>query len=71
MDGNMHKNDQDGHRPANDNPGGAAIEMGKVRAALLPLVRLLARQAAREWLAKEANDNTQKVTQNRNSPEQE
>jgi hypothetical protein len=45
--------------------------MGKVRAALLPLVRLLARQAAREWLAKEANDNTQKVTQNRNSPEQE
>lgn len=70
-DDNMRKNGQDDHRPANDNPGEADIEMGKVRAALLPLVRLLARQAARDWLDKVANDNTQEVNQNRNSSEQE
>lgn len=39
-DGNMRKNGQDDHRPANDNPGKADIEMGKVRAALIPLVMI-------------------------------
>lgn len=67
----MRKNGQDDHQPANDNPGEADIEMGKVRAALVPLVKLLARQAARDWLAKVANDNAQKVNQNRDSSDQE
>jgi hypothetical protein len=71
MDSNMRKNGQDDHRPANDNAGEADIEMGKVRAALIPLVRLLARQAARDWLDKVANDNRQEVNQNRDSFEQE
>ncbi len=67
----MRKNGQDYHRPANDNPGGADIEMDKVRAALIPLVRLLARQAARDWLDKVANDNAQEMNRNSNSSEQE
>jgi hypothetical protein len=73
MDGNMRKNGQDDHRPANDNPVQAHIEMGddKVRAALIPLVRLLARQAARDWVVKVANDNSPEVNQNTNNSEQE
>jgi len=67
----MRKNGQDDHRPANDNPGEADIEMVKVRAALIPLVRLLARQAARDWVAKVANDNSTEVNQNTNNSEQE
>jgi hypothetical protein len=45
--------------------------MAKVRAALIPLVRLLARQAARDWVAKVANDNSTEVNQNTNNSEQE
>jgi hypothetical protein len=73
MDSNMRKNGQDDHRPANDNAGQARIEMGddKVRAALVPLVRLLARQAARDWVSKIANDNSPEVNQNTNNSEQE
>jgi hypothetical protein len=73
MDSNMRKNGQDDHRPANDNAGQARIEMGddKVRAALVPLVRLLARQAARDWVSKISNDNSPEVNQNTNNSEQE
>lgn len=55
----------------NDNPAAADIEMDKVRAALIPLVKLLARQAARDWMVKVANDNSAEVNQNTNNSEQE
>lgn len=47
--------------PANDHPGDAVpppMTADQVRAVLRPLVHLLARQAAREWLHRVANDNT-------------
>lgn len=68
----MGKNRQDDHRPANDNPVQTHIEMGdKVRTALVSLARLLARQAARDWVVKVANDNSPEVNQNTNNSEQE
>ena len=39
--------------PVNDNAAGGL----SAPAALVPLVRLLARQAARDWLKQAANDN--------------
>jgi len=39
--------------PANDTAAGGK----SAQAALVPLVRLLARQAARDWLKQAANDN--------------
>ncbi|HLN23966.1 MAG TPA: hypothetical protein VK558_08285 [Patescibacteria group bacterium] len=39
--------------PANDN----AAAGNSAHAGLIPLVRLLARQAARDWLKQAANDN--------------
>ena len=47
--------------PANDHRGDIAPQVmtpEQIRAALRPLVHLLARQAAHEWLAERANDNT-------------
>jgi len=49
-----------GRTPANDYRGDAAAQAmtpEQVRALLRPLVHLLARQVAREWLDKIANDN--------------
>jgi len=42
-----------------------------IRLKLIPLVRALARAAARDWLDKVANDNSAKLTQNKPDPEQE
>ena len=42
---------------ANDNAAGGNRETTRNHAALVPLVRLLARQAARDWLKQAANDN--------------
>lgn len=42
-----------------------------IRAKLKPLVRALARAAARDWLDKVANDNSLHLTQNKPAPEQE
>jgi len=50
-----------GPAPANDHLNDGAprpFAPEQVRAALRPLVQLLARQAAREWLSQIANDNT-------------
>jgi hypothetical protein len=55
----MAKDERGTRRPANDNAAkhdAAAIPDG-LRAALIPLVRLLARQAAHDWMQRVANDN--------------
>jgi hypothetical protein len=71
MDGTMARNERDDCRPANDNTGnpGKAASPAKFRHALIPLVRLLARQAARDWLEKVANDNS--LGMGREPPKQE
>jgi hypothetical protein len=52
---------EQGSTPANDPQDNSAAAQAmtpeQVRMALRPLVHLLARQAAREWLDKIANDN--------------
>jgi len=42
-----------------------------IRVKLVPLVRALARAAARDWLDKVANDNSVGLTQDKPEPEQE
>jgi len=42
-----------------------------IRAKLIPLVRALARTAARDWLDKVTNDNSGKLTQDKAESEQE
>ncbi len=44
-------------KPANDNGLARDGSFGQFRTALIPLVRLLARQAARDWHEKATNDN--------------
>jgi len=46
-------------KPANDNGLAGATLPEHFQEALVPLVRLLARQAAREWVEKVLNDNSQ------------
>lgn len=46
-------------RPANDNGLAGDGLPEHFQEALVPLVRLLARQAAREWVEKAINDNLQ------------
>jgi hypothetical protein len=60
MGGTMARNGRDDFQPANHNRGDphGKDNPAKFRRALLPLVRLLARQAARDWLEKTANDNS-------------
>lgn len=50
-------------KPANDNSATEELKASDpalVRAKLVPLVKLLARQAAREWLKTAANDNQER-----------
>lgn len=56
-------------KPANDNGLAGDRSLGQFRTALIPLVRLLARQAARDWLEKTANDNRSEP--GRESPKEE
>lgn len=46
-------------KPANDNGLAGDALPEHFQEALVPLVRLLARQAAREWVEKVLNDNSQ------------
>ncbi len=60
MTRDSHTGREPGAAPANDNRGEGAPQPftpEQIRAALRPLVHLLARQAAREWLGQIANDN--------------
>jgi hypothetical protein len=57
--------------PTNDNHGDRTLKImtpEEVRAALHPLVQLLARRAAHEWLTKAANDNSSKPPRTALSP---
>ncbi|MBX3493017.1 MAG: hypothetical protein KF899_08660 [Parvibaculum sp.] len=62
MDGKMAKRNRDGRRPADGNAANSDVDpdLERIRLALVPLVKLLARQAAREWLRSAANRITPK-----------
>lgn len=57
----MAKDERKVLRPANDDGTESSVTMDpdKIRASLVPLVKLLARQAAREWYEQMASDNPQ------------
>jgi hypothetical protein len=62
MDGKMAKRNRDGRRPADGNAANSDVDpdLERIRLAFVPLVKLLARQAAREWLRSAANRITPK-----------
>ena len=57
----MAKRNRDGRRPADGNAANSDVDPDlEIRLALVPLVKLLARQAAREWLRSAASRITPK-----------